>query len=130
MDRRTAFISSALALAAVGTATTASAGNKGGFKRTVLYGTPKNPQEFDKYYFETHTPLVIAAKGAARIEIAKCSPLPDGSAPPFYLIFEIWFDSQGQMDEVLGSSAWKAVREDVKNFASGGVTAFLSKIEM
>jgi len=51
MDRRTAFISSALALAAVGTATTASAGNKGGFKRTVLYGTPKNPQEFDKYYW-------------------------------------------------------------------------------
>ncbi len=43
MDRRTAFISSALALAAVGTTTTASGGNKGGFKRTVLYGTPKNP---------------------------------------------------------------------------------------
>ena len=36
MDRRTAFISSALALAAVGTATTATASNKGGFKRTVL----------------------------------------------------------------------------------------------
>ena len=57
-------------------------------------------------------------------------PLPDGSAPPFYLIFEIWFDSQAQMDEVLGSAAWKAVREDVKNFATGGVTALLSKIEM
>ena len=49
---------------------------------------------------------------------------------PFYLIFEIWFDSQSQMDEVLGSAAWKAVREDVKNFATGGVTALLSKIEM
>ena len=45
MDRRTAFISSALALAAVGNATSASASNKGGFKRTVLYGTPKNPQD-------------------------------------------------------------------------------------
>ncbi len=73
---------------------------------------------------------MIAAKGAARIEIAKCSPLPDGSASPFYLIFEIWFDSQGQLDEVLGSAGWKAVREDVKNFATGGVTALLSKIEM
>jgi uncharacterized protein (TIGR02118 family) len=73
---------------------------------------------------------VIAAKGATRIEIAKCNPLPDGSAPPFYLIFEIWFDSQAQMDEVLGSAAWKAVREDVKNFATGGVTALLSEIEM
>ena len=74
--------------------------------------------------------MVVAAKGSARIEIAKCSPLPDGSAPPFYLIFEIWFDSQSQMDEVLGSAAWKTVREDVKNFATGGVTALLSKIEM
>jgi hypothetical protein len=34
------------------------------------------------------------------------------------------------MDEVLGSAAWKAVREDVKNFATGGVTALLSKIEV
>ena len=34
------------------------------------------------------------------------------------------------MDEVLGSVAWKVVREDVKNFAIGGVTALLSKIEM
>lgn len=74
--------------------------------------------------------MVVAAKGSARIEIAKCSLLPDGSAPPFYLIFEIWFDSQAQMDEVLGSVAWKVVREDVKNFAIGGVTALLSKIEM
>jgi uncharacterized protein (TIGR02118 family) len=74
--------------------------------------------------------LVVAAKGSARIEIAKCSPLPDGSAPPFYLIFEIWFDIQSQMDEVLGSAAWKTVREDVKNFATGGVTALLLKIEI
>jgi hypothetical protein len=39
-------------------------------------------------------------------------------------------DGQAQMDEVLGSAAWKAVREDVKNFATGGVTALLSKIEV
>ena len=74
--------------------------------------------------------MVVAAKGSARIEIPKCSPLPDGSAPPFYLIFEIWFDSHSQMDEVLGSAVWKAVREDVKNFATGSVTALLSEIEM
>jgi hypothetical protein len=39
-------------------------------------------------------------------------------------------DGQAQMDEALGSAAWKAVHEDVKNFATGGVTALLSKIEV
>jgi hypothetical protein len=34
----------------------------GGIKITALYGNPKNPEEFEKYYAGTHMPLVYDVK--------------------------------------------------------------------
>lgn len=32
-------------------------------KLTVLYGHPKDPAEFDRYYYETHIPLAKKMQG-------------------------------------------------------------------
>jgi uncharacterized protein (TIGR02118 family) len=130
MDRRTSLIA-ALTLA-VGTATAAErTGDQtaGGIKITVLYGHPKNPDDFEKYYFGTHMPLVIAAKGGKRTETSKCPPAADGSPAPYYRIFEIWFDSQADMSAITGTPEWKNVVADVPNFATGGITRVVSKLD-
>jgi hypothetical protein len=57
-----------LAAAAVARAET------GGIKITALYGPPKNPEQFEKYYTGTHMPLVYTSG----------IPGPDGKPPPFY----------------------------------------------
>ena len=32
-------------------------------KITALYGMPKDPEAFEKYYAETHMPMVYACRG-------------------------------------------------------------------
>jgi uncharacterized protein (TIGR02118 family) len=130
MDRRTSLIA-ALTLT-VGAATSAEkkgGQSAGGIKVTVLYGHPKSPEDFEKYYFETHMPLVLAAKGSKRTETSKCPPAPDGSPTPYYRIFEIWFNDQSDMTAITATPEWKKVVADVPNFATGGITRVVSKLD-
>jgi uncharacterized protein (TIGR02118 family) len=119
MDRRTSFSMIAVGLAAAGTSTAAEPAASGGIKFIVLYGHPPSPAEFEKYYLETHMPLVAALKGARRMEAAKCLPQADGSPPAFYRVFEAWFDSPEQMAAVFATPEGVKVREDVPNFTQG-----------
>ena len=130
MDRRTSLIATfALSLGAASAAEEKGGRSTGGIKVTVLYGHPKSPEDFEKYYFETHMPLVIAAKGRKRAETSRCAPAADGSPGPFYRIFEIWFDSQADMSAITATAEWKKVVADVPNFASGGITRVVSKLD-
>jgi uncharacterized protein (TIGR02118 family) len=130
MDRRTSLIAGlTLAVGAASAAERTTAQTAGGIKVTVLYGHPKNPDEFEKYYFGTHMPLVLAAKGGKRSETSKCPPAADGSPAPYYRIFEIWFDSQADMTAITGTPEWKKVVADVPNFATDGVTRVVSKLD-
>jgi uncharacterized protein (TIGR02118 family) len=101
----------------------------GGIKVTVLYGHPKSPDDFEKYYFETHMPMVHAAKGGKRSETSKCPPAADGTPGPFYRMFEIWFDSQADMAAITATPEWKKVVADVPNFATGGITRVISQLD-
>jgi uncharacterized protein (TIGR02118 family) len=101
----------------------------GGVKLTVLYGAPKDPAEFEKYYLEKHMPIASAVKDIKRVELAKGLPSPDGKPPAFYRITELWFDSPELFQQVTATPQWKAVVADVPNFASGGATVLVSKID-
>lgn len=96
-------------------------------KLSVLYGQPHDPAAFEAYYLGTHMPLVAAAPAPARAEASLGLPGPDGSAPPFYRLFEAWFDSPEHLAAVTGSPAWQRVVADVPKFATGGVTILLSQ---
>src|SRR6185369_3827577 len=43
-------------------------------KVTVLYSQPKSAEEFDKYYFGKHMPMVYAVKEIEKVEIARPGP--------------------------------------------------------
>jgi uncharacterized protein (TIGR02118 family) len=130
MDRRDSLIATiALSLGAASAAEEKRSRSTGGIKVTVLYGQPKRPEDFEKYYFETHMPLVAAAKGSKRTETARCTPAADGSPGPFYRIFEIWFDDEADMTAITATAEWKKVVADVPNFASGGITRVVSKLD-
>ena len=130
MDRRTAISMVALGLAAEGTSAAEAPQSAGGIKFMVLYGHPPNPAEFEKYYLGVHMPLVAAMKGARRMEAAKCLPQADGSAPVFYRVFEMWFDSPEQMAAVFATPEGTKVRADLPNFTAGTtVTRLVSKLD-
>ena len=48
-------------------------------KITVLYSQPQNSEEFDKYYYAKHMPMVYAVKEIKKVEIARPGPGPSGS---------------------------------------------------
>lgn len=131
LDRRKAL---GLGLAAasamvIGAGMSAEAAARKGTKITVLYGAPKDPAAFEKYYAETHMPMVYATKGIRRVELGKGLPQPDGKPPAFYRITELWFISAKKMQAVTGTPGWKKIVDDVPNFASGGATVLVSQIE-
>lgn len=98
-------------------------------KLTALFGQPKDPTAFERYYAEIHLPLAAKISGARHVEFSRVTGSPDGSAPATYRISEFHFDDLAHMGQVLGTPEARAVVEDLKNFATGGVTMLVSEIE-
>ena len=112
----------------LGTMADAEAAAKG-VKLTVLYGAPKDPAAFEKYYLGSHMPKVYKIKGIKHIELAKGLPGPDGKPAAYYRVTELWFSSMKKMQSVTGSPGFQKIVEDVPNFATGGATIVVGQIE-
>jgi uncharacterized protein (TIGR02118 family) len=97
-------------------------------KLSVMYGHPVDPAAFEAHYLGTHLPLAAAISGLRRTEVSKALPGPDGAPPPFYRLFEAWFDSPEHLAAVSGTAQWQRVTDDLSHFASGGVTLLLSQL--
>ncbi len=97
-------------------------------KLSVLYSHPTDPAASEAYYLGTHLPLAGATPGLGRTEITRGLPGPDGAPPPFYRLFEAWFDSPEHLASVSGSAHWQRVAADLPNSANGGVTFLLSQL--
>ncbi|HEY5279231.1 MAG TPA: EthD family reductase [Pseudolabrys sp.] len=97
-------------------------------KLTLLYGQPKSPEAFEKYYAETHMPLASKMQGVRRVELSKVTGTVDGSAPAFYRIADLYFDDLEHMNRVMSMPEGKAAVADLPNFATGGVTTLVSTV--
>jgi uncharacterized protein (TIGR02118 family) len=130
IERRSALLLGAAAASTLvvgaGKPAEAAAGHR--VKITVLYGQPKSPEAFEKYYAETHLPIAGKIKGVSRIELSKVAQAPGDPAPAFYRIAELYFKSKAQMDKVMATPAAKDTVADLPNFATGGFTVLVSEI--
>jgi uncharacterized protein (TIGR02118 family) len=97
-------------------------------KMTVMYGQPKSPADFEKYYANTHMPLAGKMQGVRKIELSKVVGTPDGGAPAFYRMADLYFDDPAHMKSVMETPEAKATVADLGNFATGGVTVLISEV--
>lgn len=97
-------------------------------KLTVLYGQPKSPEAFEKYYAETHMPIASMMQGVRRLELSKVTGTADGSPPTFYRLADLYFDDVAHMQRVMATPEGKATVADLANFATGGVTTLVSQV--
>jgi uncharacterized protein (TIGR02118 family) len=97
-------------------------------KLVVGYGQPDDPAAFDEHYVGTHIPLVNKIPNLRRFEAGKVLGAPDGSAPPFYFLAELWFDDAEQLQAAMGSPEGQAAGADVETFASGGATLMIAQV--
>ncbi len=97
-------------------------------KLTVLYGHPGDPAAFERYYADTHMPIASRMTGIRRFELSKAQGTPDGARAPYYRMAEAYFDDAAHMQRVLASPEAQATVADIPNFATGGVTMFVSEV--
>jgi uncharacterized protein (TIGR02118 family) len=91
---------------------------------TVLYNTPKDTAKFEKYYRETHLPLVSANQdqiGFVKADLTRFQANLDGSKPTFYRQAELYFNSMDDLKKGTATEGFKKVADDLKNFADGGL---------
>jgi uncharacterized protein (TIGR02118 family) len=84
----------------------------------VLYNAPKDPAAFEKYYSQTHLPLV--AKHAKEIGIMTTVLVKFDANAPFYRKGELTFASVDALKKGMSTPGFRAVADDIPNFASGG----------
>jgi uncharacterized protein (TIGR02118 family) len=92
-------------------------------KLIVIYRTPRDPAEFDRYYAQVHTPLVKKIPGLRRLEVTRLTGAPSG-ASDLYLIAELYFDNAAAREAALASNEAKATEADLSKFAEGIVTVY------
>jgi uncharacterized protein (TIGR02118 family) len=95
---------------------------------TVIYKTPKDTAKFEKYYADSHLPLVTAKQkeiGFERAELTKFDSNLDGSAPARYRQAELYFPSVEALKRGISTPGFKQVAGDLGKFASGGLDALI-----
>ncbi len=97
------------------------------FRFTVLYGHPKDPAEFDRYYHEIHIPLVEKIKGFSGLTVTKFAPSPQGEQPPYYLMAGLYAKTPEEFGALMATPEGQAATTDIANFATGGVTVLFGE---
>jgi uncharacterized protein (TIGR02118 family) len=97
---------------------------------TVIYHAPKSSAAFEKYYWATHIPLVGNKKaevGFVAAELTKFDGTLDGKAPTEYRQAVLWFNSMADLEKGIATPGWKAIGDDLPNFATGGLIAMIGE---
>lgn len=91
------------------------------YRVSVLYGTPDDAAEFDRYYEEVHIPIAKRMQGLVRWTLTK----PDhqqGEMADVYLVADLYAATKEELDAILASPEGQAAAADVAKFATGGAT--------
>ena len=95
----------------------------------VLYGPPKDPAAFDKYYNDVHLPIAKKIKGFTRWTVGKVQGTPDGSATPYYYVADLFAESREAMEKILASPEGQAAVADVPFFTAAAATEIYTDME-
>lgn len=97
-------------------------------KLTAIYGHPSDPEAFERYYAETHSPIALKMPHVRRFDLAKAVASPGQERPAVYRTADLWFDDLEQCQACLASPEGMATAQDLANFATGGVTLTISEV--
>lgn len=88
-------------------------------KLVVMYPKPKDPDHFDRYFRDTHLPLVQKMPGLRSASFGRSSG-PDGGEGAYFWIFVGTFDSKDALGAALGSPEGETAVADIPNYSTGG----------
>jgi uncharacterized protein (TIGR02118 family) len=86
----------------------------------VMYKTPDDGAEFDRYYFETHIPIAKKIPGLRKYEVSRGPVLTPAGPSSIHLIATLQFDDLAAIQNAFASAEGEAAAADVQTFATGG----------
>lgn len=95
---------------------------------SVCYGKPTDTAAFDDHYRNVHIPLANQVPGLLTYTYGKVGSL-NGAEPPYYAVAGLYFADREALQTGLTSPEMGAAAADVRNFASGGATMFVTEEE-
>ncbi len=90
----------------------------------ALYNPPADAVAFDRYYHETHVPLIRKLPGLRTLGISR-NPVHSVVGQATHLVTTMDFDSLAAAQAALESSEGQAAAGDLANFAQAGVTLLM-----
>ncbi len=96
-------------------------------KMTLLYRHPEDAGAFEQHYTQIHMPLADEMD-VERMELTLFNPGPDGSAPEYHRMAELYFKDEAHMAASLASDAGQAAAADVPNFCPEGAISMFATV--
>ncbi|HZY93334.1 MAG TPA: EthD family reductase [Candidatus Bathyarchaeia archaeon] len=90
-------------------------------KVIVLFRKPKDPELFDKEYWNNHVPMVKKMPGVRKYTVSKIVSAPRGE-PEYYQAVELEFDNMDSLKKALDSPAGREAGRHSLKIATGGIT--------
>lgn len=97
-------------------------------KLIALFRKPADLEAFNDHYYRVHAPLAQKMPGLRRFEVSRITGAPIGEAP-YYLLAELYFDTQELMDSAMASPEGRASAKDLMSFAANLVTIFYAEVQ-
>ena len=94
----------------------------------ALYNAPDDTDAFDAHYRDVHVPIVSRYPNVRDVRLSKPAGV-GGREAAYYLMAEMTFDSEADLDAALSSEAGADSARDLRNFAGAGVTMFIAPDE-
>lgn len=79
----------------------------------AMYPEPDDVEGFEEHYRDTHIPLVEATPGVQEIRQTRSTGAPGGD-PDFYLVVEVVFGSEDELNTALRSDEFNAAGADLQ----------------
>jgi uncharacterized protein (TIGR02118 family) len=94
-------------------------------KLIALYKKPANVDAFEQHYATVHIPLVEKIPGVRKTEWTRFLAAPTGAAP-YYMMYEMYFDSMEAYQAAMKSEENKIAGQDLLLFAKDSVTLMVA----
>ncbi|GAC1629346.1 MAG: hypothetical protein NVS4B2_11360 [Chloroflexota bacterium] len=86
----------------------------------ALHKMPENPEQYEKYYREVHTPIVQRIPGVQNIRFGRVVGMEDKSTSPYLLVSDTYFNDMESLRKALASDEMAEALADVQKFSSAG----------
>ena len=93
----------------------------------VLYPAPRDKSKFEREYTQDHVPMVNPQnfQGIQKFVASRVVGTPDGSAPPFHTLAELYFPSMAALQAAVASPSAQKVVAHAVGISSGGLPIVL-----